>query len=47
MNNSEVELIRINLDSVYSLAKKGEVEKLPARTAELESRYLSAYLEAG
>lgn len=46
-NNSEVGLIRINLDSVYNLAQAKEAEKIPSRAAELKSSYLKAYLQAG
>lgn len=35
MNTSEVQSIRINLDNIYTLAKKRELEKLSLRAAEL------------
>jgi hypothetical protein len=47
MNTSEVQSIRINLDNIYTLAKKRELEKLSLRAAELESSYLNAYLKTG
>ena len=47
MNTSEVQSIRINLDNIYTLAKKRELDKLSLRAAELESSYLNAYLKTG
>lgn len=47
VNTTDVQLMRANLESIRSLSKNGEIDKLPSRVAELKSNYLRIYMKSG
>ncbi len=46
-NNSQIQLMRANLESINTLAKKNDLQKLPSRVSQLKSIYLQVYLGEG
>ena len=46
-NDGEIKLIRKNLEDVLQLAKSGDVQKMPAKAAELKSSFVKVYLVRG
>jgi hypothetical protein len=47
LNNTEVKMLRVNLDSLKDLAERDEINKLPPKARELKSSYLRAYMKYG
>ncbi len=47
LNNTEVQMLRVNLDSLNDFAKRNELDKLPSKAAELKSSYLRVYMKYG
>ena len=46
-NDDEIKAIRKNLEDILQLAKNGEVDNLPAKSAELKSSFVKVYLKRG
>ncbi|MEK6893581.1 MAG: DUF2892 domain-containing protein [Nanoarchaeota archaeon] len=47
LNSTEVQLLRLNLDSLNDIAKRNELDKLPSKAQELKSSYLRVYMKYG
>jgi len=44
LNDTDIQLVRANLDAINELAKTDELEKMPSRAAELKSSFLRVYM---
>jgi len=47
LNDSEIQTIRQNLDTLLNLAKDGDVDKMPAKGGELKASFVRVYLKRG